>query len=314
MASSNVFGDYEALMPMHGLAEIYLGRSMTTERAVLLKVGSTPARIASLLAEEQVLCDLVGVPGVPQLLWSETAPGHTVIATDVYGPTLEAIYDQAGRRLGMDLILSLGEQLLSRLEWIHSRSISHGNLTPQMLAMGGESWQCHQLFITDFQHVKKIDELSAGWPEQQADLQALGEILIYLLGSRGSWDEFQQKGVPKDTEIPAPITAFCECVGRANSQDYFILHRVLRASPLDLGIRFIPRWESDKSSRLFYNDLHLQMEEIGKETSLPIDDAQSLRLLHSLSEVLGLYMNILLQMPMSRQTILPKAYDLPGRL
>ncbi|KMU92736.1 hypothetical protein CIHG_10554 [Coccidioides immitis H538.4] len=157
IASSNVYGDYEALMFIPGLAEVYLeviapGRSMTTERAIFLKIGSTPARVASLSAEEQILCDLVGLPGVLQLLWSEIAPGHAVVATE---PMLGTIYDQAGRQLALDLILSLADQLLSRLGLIHSRSISHGNVTPHVLAMGGESWQTRQIFITDFQRAKK---------------------------------------------------------------------------------------------------------------------------------------------------------------
>lgn len=79
MVSSNVYGDYEALMFIPGLAEVYPGklsiscvvqkliapgRSMTTERAIFLKIESTPARVASLSAEKQILCDIVGVLGV----------------------------------------------------------------------------------------------------------------------------------------------------------------------------------------------------------------------------------------------------------
>ncbi|KMP00019.1 hypothetical protein CIRG_00161 [Coccidioides immitis RMSCC 2394] len=200
---------------------------MTTERAIFLKIGSTPARVASLSAEEQILCDLVGLPGVLQLLWSEIAPGHAVVATE---PMLGTIYDQAGRQLALDLILSLADQLLSRLGLIHSRSISHGNVTPH-------------------------------------------------------------------------------------------------ASPLNPNIGFIRQWESwvgeDKPLQHrgpLYDALHLRVAKIEKETSLPTDDAQGLRLLRSLSDALGLYMNILLQKPMTRQTrqtrqtLLPKAYDLPGRL
>ncbi|KMP09415.1 casein kinase family protein [Coccidioides immitis RMSCC 2394] len=249
MAFSNIYGDYEVRMPMTGLAEVYL----------------------AFQPKHESFATLQACRGVPQLLWSETVPAHTVIVTDVYRPTLGAIYKQAGRRLGLDLILSLGEQLLSRLEWIHSRSISHGNLTPEALAGGaGGSWQSHQLFITDFQCAKRIDEPSAIWPAQQADLKALGAILIYLLGSCDSWDEFQKEGIPEGAEIPALITTFCEC--------------------------------------------HLQVEKIGKEICLPADDAPGLRLLRSLSEVMELYMSILLQKRMTRQHLLPKPYDLPSRL
>ena len=68
---------------------------------------------------------------------------------------------------------------------------------------------------------------------------------------------------------------------------------------------------------LLYDALHLRVAKIEKKTSLPTDDAQGLRLSRSLSDALELYMNILLQKPMTRQTrqtLLPKAYNLPGCL
>ncbi|EFW18934.1 hypothetical protein D8B26_007137 [Coccidioides posadasii str. Silveira] len=136
-----------------------------------------------------------------------------------------------------------------------------------------------------------------------------------VLVTRGT--NSKKRGIPEGAEIPALITTFCECVATANPRDYSALQRLLQASPLDLGMGFIGQWESDKASRrpaLLYDALHLQVEKIGKEICLRADDAPGLKLLRSLSEVMELYMSILLQKRMTRQHLLPKPYDLPSRL
>lgn len=336
MVSTLVFGDYEALhlmpgswvyrgkppVPLSDSAANVLGRSYITDKAVLLKVGRTPARVASLSVEEHILCSLVGVPGVPQVLWSKIVPQHAVIVIDTYGPTIETLYDQANRRLELDVILSLGDQLLSRLEFIHSRLISHGNLTPYQISVGEESWKSYQVSITDFEYAKKTNELSSIWPAQKADLKSVGAILVYLLGTSLSWPEFQatiqEQGLPRDVEIPATILAFLDSLETStNSPDYSNLRRILH-HPFEYLSQQGPclgNNQSPESPASLYDRLHSQLAKSGDNATFPLDHEQRLLLVKSLSKVLDLYMNIfLLRKSTRKQVLLLKAYDLPSRL
>ncbi|OAX77252.1 hypothetical protein ACJ72_08452 [Emergomyces africanus] len=62
-----VFGNFLALLPqsLSDSQGVYIGKNIITEQVVLLKFASTPAHTIS--NEEDVLRNLTGVPGVPQL-------------------------------------------------------------------------------------------------------------------------------------------------------------------------------------------------------------------------------------------------------
>ncbi len=56
-------------------------------------------------------------------LWQDN--GRCVMVMDLCGPSLEELFVKCGRRLSLPTVLVLAEQLLRRLETIHSRGFVH---------------------------------------------------------------------------------------------------------------------------------------------------------------------------------------------
>ncbi|KAA8642581.1 casein kinase family protein [Aspergillus tanneri] len=96
----------------------------------------------------------------------------------------------------MQNLLLLADQLVSRLEFIHSRNIIHGNLNPLSFAFGGSVWQKQQVLLVDFNTDSGPDSTARN------DLLAVGQILSYFYSSADSWDQYQQQ---QNQEATAPI-------------------------------------------------------------------------------------------------------------
>ena len=67
---------------------------------------------------------------------------------DLLGPSLEDLFNFCSRRFSLKTVLILADQLLHRLEYIHSRDIIHRDVKPQNILMGMEKYG-NQVYITD---------------------------------------------------------------------------------------------------------------------------------------------------------------------
>ncbi|THC93585.1 hypothetical protein EYZ11_006938 [Aspergillus tanneri] len=179
-----------------------------------------------LAQEAYTLQAAAGGVGVPLLHWFETIDGKDVMITDTYGPTLEEAFCQSGRYFSMQNLLLLADQLVSRLEFIHSRNIIHGNLNPLSFAFGGSVWQKQQVLLVDFNTDSGPDSTARN------DLLAVGQILSYFYSSADSWDQYQQQ---QNQEATAPVlTNFLEAVSSHKNIDYCMLREIFHDAHYDL--------------------------------------------------------------------------------
>lgn len=149
---------------------------------------------------------------------------------DTVGPSLEEVFTKSGRYFGMRTLLLFAEQMLARVEFIHSRNIYHGSLDPWSFALGSTGWQSQQALLVDF------DTGPAQSASAQDDLYAVGRILAYFYGNWSSWDDYLQNtgsNIPRDT---APfICTFLHKASAGRTVDYPVLRSVFREAYLDLA-------------------------------------------------------------------------------
>jgi len=73
---------------------------------------------------------------------------------DLLGPSLEDLFQRCNKKFDLHTVVRLGIQIVSRLEYMHSKKFIHRDIKPENFLIGTHQY-CSKVFVIDFGLSKK---------------------------------------------------------------------------------------------------------------------------------------------------------------
>ncbi|KAJ1030123.1 hypothetical protein NDA16_001036 [Ustilago loliicola] len=192
--------------------DIYLGINIISGEEVAIKLESIKAKHPQLEYEAKVYKTLAGGVGVPFVRWYGQECDYNAMVIDLLGPSLEDLFNFCNRKFTLKTVLLLADQMISRIEYIHSRNFIHRDIKPDNFLMGIGK-RGNQVNVIDFGLAKKYRDpktyLHIPYREnknltgtarytsinthlgveqsRRDDLESLGYVLMYFLRGSLPW-------------------------------------------------------------------------------------------------------------------------------
>ncbi|PSS07337.1 Casein kinase 1-like protein [Actinidia chinensis var. chinensis] len=192
--------------------EIYLGTIIQTNEEVAIKLENVKTKHPQLLYESKLYKILQGGTGIPNMRWFGVEGDYNVLVMDLLGPSLEDLFNFCSRKLSLKTILMLADQMINRIEFVHSKSFLHRDIKPENFLMG-LGRRANQVYAIDFGLAKKYRDSSTPQhipyrenknltgtaryasmnthlgieQSRRDDLESLGYVLMYFLRGSLPW-------------------------------------------------------------------------------------------------------------------------------
>jgi len=229
------------------------------EKEVCLKIEDTDEVRPKLHLEWDLLQMLATplaaaeVPRTPVPIMYIDQGRYRIAAMQLLGESLDMLYNRAGRRLSLEVVASLGPQVIDCLEYVHARGLLHRDVKPANFLLGrGESegrvlicdFGLSRRFLTpDRQHLPmrqgrgatgtarymSVNAHTGTEQSRRDDVESVGHMLVFFLKGKLPWQRLRN-GKWKDRkekhrafhEAKASVSVKQLCEGLPPAMEEFI--------------------------------------------------------------------------------------------
>ncbi|EMD35830.1 hypothetical protein CERSUDRAFT_115761 [Gelatoporia subvermispora B] len=169
-----------------GCGTVYRGEHTVAGKEVAIKLERAAAKGSPLMQESKIYKSLSGAPGVPWIIWSGKQGEYNVMVLDLLGPSLEDLFGMCNRHFSLKTVLLLADQLISRIEYIHSRDLVHRDIKPANFVIPKSDQDSHFVVnMIDFGLAKKFRDSRTNLhiPYKQDDHHGVGTCLFAAINT-----------------------------------------------------------------------------------------------------------------------------------
>ncbi|RDL40263.1 CK1 protein kinase, variant [Venustampulla echinocandica] len=223
-----------------GFGEVYSGIDLNTDEEIAIKLQYIGDNMPILEREADIYKDLSGGVGIPCVRWYGEECDFYAMIFDLLGPSLEDLFNFCDRQFSLKTVLLLADQLIPRIEYIHSKSYIHRDIKPENFLMGTGKLG-NLVHVIDFDtakeyrdpetgvHKPRYDNCKFGGTSRYAtinnhleveqsrrdDLESLGYMMIYFVRGSLPWQslkaatEDERNRCIKEKKIHTSIKELC---------------------------------------------------------------------------------------------------------
>lgn len=225
--------------------EIFLGTNLKTNEEVAIKLEHTNTKHPQLFYEYKLYQYLlhdssVADKGIPNIYFCSTEGDYNIMVMDLLGSSLEDLFNTCNRKFSLKTVLMLADQMIQRIEYLHSRHFLHRDIKPDNFLMGSGK-KANKVYVIDFGLAKRYigkDNKHIPYREnknltgtaryasinthlgiEQArrdDLEGLGYVLLYFLRGSLPWQNMKANNKKDKYErimekkLSTPVDLLCK--------------------------------------------------------------------------------------------------------
>jgi len=210
---------------------------LQTDDEVAVKLEEIRSKHPQLRYESKLYRLLQGGAGFPTLRWSGIEGDYNILVLDRLGANLETLFQRCHRRFSVKTVCMLADQMISRLQQLHTVHFLHRDVKPDNFLMGRGPFGS-VVYLIDMglskryrrsggEHIPRIEGKNltgtaryASLPTHQGveqsqrdDMEALGYVLIYFLRGKLPWQGLKDDGDSyqkiRECKQSTPLEALC---------------------------------------------------------------------------------------------------------
>lgn len=217
---------------------LWEAQDLTNGRPVCLTASKSPS-FSAIAPSRQVMRELAGVPGVPEVVWE----GETAFAVQEPGVSLWEMIEKTGR-IGDDPLLKLAVGLIRTLEAVHHRGYFHLRISPSYIRLEPTGKDC---WLQGFEGAQSPNAVPFPIPalalpfasthllqgerlSPRDDLESLSYVFLYVLTGNLPWQDARtpakilemRRSFPSDqimTGLPEEFAYFHTYVKKLEADD-----------------------------------------------------------------------------------------------